>query len=98
MRRDVEFLLVGGALGLVVGVLLGLLFAPVEGRRLRGRIAQEAFRAADVARDLADKTEVVAGRLAGRVDRYLGREEEAAWKKVREIREGVDRYSQVNPI
>lgn len=96
MRRETEFFLIGGLIGLAVGALLGLLFAPVEGRRLRRRIADEAVRAADVARDLADKTEVAAGRLAGRVDHYLGRDEEAAWRKVQEIRDGVSRYSQAN--
>ena len=97
MRRDLEFLLIGGLVGIVLGAVLGLLFAPVEGRRLRRRIAEEAVRAADTAREIADKTEIVAGRLVGRVDHYLGRDEEAAWKKVKEIREGVDRYSQTNP-
>lgn len=97
MRRDVEFLLIGGAIGLLIGAFLGLLFAPVEGRRLRRRIADEAARAADAARELADRTENVAGRIAGRVDHYLGRDEEAAWRKVREIREGVSKYSEVDP-
>jgi gas vesicle protein len=92
-----EFLLIGGLIGLLLGALFGLLFAPVEGRRLRRRIADEANRAAGAARDLADRTEVVAGRIAGRMDHYLGRDEEAAWKKVKEIREGVNNYSQVNP-
>lgn len=98
MRRDLEFFLIGGFIGIVLGALLGLLFAPVEGRRLRRRIADEATRAAGAARDLADKTEAVAERIAGRVDHYMGRDEEAAWKKVREIREGVNRYSQANPV
>ncbi len=97
MRRDLEFFLIGGAIGLLIGALIGLLFAPVEGRRLRRRIADEAVKAADVARDIADRTEAVAGRFAGRVDHYLGRDEEAAWKKVREIREGVTAYSQATP-
>ncbi len=94
MRRDVEFFLIGSLVGLVLGAILGLLFAPVEGWRLRRRIADEANRAAGAAKDLADRTEVVAGRIAGRVDHYLGRDEEAAWKKVKEIREGVSKYSQ----
>jgi gas vesicle protein len=97
VRRDLEFLLIGGLIGVAVGGLLGLLYAPVEGRRLRRRIANEASRAAGVARDIADRTELVAGRLAGRVDHYLGRDEEAAWRKVQEIRDGVSRYSQTNP-
>jgi gas vesicle protein len=97
VRRDLEYFLIGSLVGLAVGAVIGLLFAPVEGRRLRRRIADEAIRAADAARDLADKTEDVAGRIVGRVDHYLGRDEEAAWRKVREIREGVSRYSQTDP-
>jgi hypothetical protein len=31
--------------------------------------------------------------LGERVDHYLGRDEEAAWRKVRELREGVSRYT-----
>jgi gas vesicle protein len=97
VRRDLEFFLIGGLIGLVLGAVVALLFAPVEGRRLRRRIADEANRAAGAARDLADRTEVVAGRIAGRVDHYLGRDEEAAWRKVKEIRDGVNRYSEANP-
>ncbi len=97
MRRDLEFFLIGGLVGIALGALLGLLFAPVEGRRLRRRLADEANRAADAAKGIASRTEEVAGRIAGRVDHYLGRDEEAAWKKVKEIREGVNRYSQTNP-
>jgi gas vesicle protein len=97
VRRDMEFLLIGGVIGLALGALLGLLFAPVEGRALRRRIANEATRAGGAARQIADRTGVAAGRIAGRVDHYLGRDEENAWKRVREIREGVNRYSQVDP-
>ncbi len=97
MRRDLEFFLIGALVGIVAGALLGVLFAPIEGRRLRRRIADEANRAAEAARELADRTEGAAARIAGRVDHYLGRDEEAAWRKVKEIREGVNRYSQTNP-
>ena len=58
----------------------------------------EARRAADVARDVADRAEVTAEVLGERVDHYLGREQEVAWRKVREIREGVDRYTQAQAL
>jgi len=84
-----------GALGLnVAGFLAGLLFAPASGNATRQRLADEALRAADVARALAEKAESAAEVLGGRVEHYLGRDEEVAWRKVREIREGVQRYTQ----
>jgi hypothetical protein len=51
-----------------------------------------------VAREVADRAEVTAEVLGGRVDHYLGREQEVAWRKVREIREGVDRYTQAQAL
>ena len=43
---------------------------------------------------LAEQAENAAELLGGRVEHYLGRDEEVAWRKVREIREGVQRYTQ----
>jgi gas vesicle protein len=80
-----------GALG---GVLAGLLLAPNSGQKTRERLANEALRAAELARNLAEKAEDAAEVLGGRVEHYLGRDEEIAWRKVREIREGVQKYSQ----
>ena len=54
----------------------------------------EALKAADLARSLADRAEYAAEVLGGRVEHYLGRDEEVAWRKVREIREGVQRFAQ----
>lgn len=83
--------LIAGALG---GVLAGLLLAPNSGQKTRERLANEALRAAELARNLAEKAEDAAEVLGGRVEHYLGRDEEIAWRKVREIREGVQKYSQ----
>jgi gas vesicle protein len=70
-----------------------LLFAPTSGTRTRKRLADEAFRAADVARSVAERAERAAEMLTGRVEHYLGRDEELAWRRVHEIREGVQRYT-----
>ncbi len=93
MRR-LEYFVMGTITGIVIGVLAGLLFAPSSGERTRRRLADEALRAADVARSVAERAEHAAEVFGGRVDRYLGRDEEVAWKKVQEIREGVQRYTQ----
>ncbi len=94
MKRNLEYLAIGLVVGAIVGFVAGLLFAPNSGHKTRQRLADEALRAADVARALAERAEHAAEVLGGRVDHYLGRDEELAWRKVREIREGVQRYTQ----
>jgi len=94
MRRNLEYLAIGIIVGAVGGFLAGLLLAPSSGQKTRQRLANEALRAADVARNLAEQAENAAELLGGRVEHYLGRDEEVAWRKVREIREGVQRYTQ----
>lgn len=84
---------IGVFTGLAVGVVGGLLLAPSSGVQTRRRLAQEAQRLAETARTVADRAEQTAHVLGDRVDHYLGRDEEAAWRKVREIREGVQRYT-----
>ena len=93
MKNRMEYFVIGLALGLLGGALLGILFAPATGNSTRRRLAMEARRAADVARVMAEKAEDAAGVLGGRVDHYLGRDEEVAWRKIHEIREGVQRYT-----
>lgn len=93
MRRNMEFLAIGVIAGAVAGFVAGLLVAPSSGAATRQRLAEEAHRAAEVARGLAERAEHVAERLGGRVDHYLGRDEEVAWRKVREIREGLQGYT-----
>ncbi|MDR3686461.1 MAG: YtxH domain-containing protein [Coriobacteriia bacterium] len=94
MRRNLEYLAIGIIVGAVGGFLAGLLIAPTSGQKTRERLANEALRAADVARSIAEQAENAAELLGGRVEHYLGRDEEVAWRKVREIREGVQRYTQ----
>ena len=84
----------GVLLGAVGGFMAGLLLAPSSGQKTRERLANEALRAAELARRVAEQAESAAEVLGGRVEHYLGRDEEIAWRKVREIREGVQRYTQ----
>jgi gas vesicle protein len=93
MQRKLEYFLIGILVGGVVGVVIGLLFAPSPGAQTRRRIADEASRVADAAREVAHRAEVVAETLGVKMDHYLGKDEEVAWRKVQEIREGVQRYS-----
>ena len=93
MKKNLEYFVIGAILGAVAGVVCGLLLAPSAGYKTRQRLAVEARRAADAARLLAEKAESAAELLGGRVDHYLGRDEEVAWRKVKEIREGVQRYT-----
>jgi gas vesicle protein len=91
--KKLEYFVIGLIVGGALGVVAGLLFAPDSGTRTRQRLTNEAARVADAARVVAERAESAAESLGLRMDHYLGREEEVAWKKVQEIREGVQRYS-----
>lgn len=91
--RGLEYFLIGMFVGGALGVLAGLLFAPDSGVRTRQKLANEATKVADAARMAAERAESVAETLGVKMDHYLGRDEEVAWRKVQEIREGVQRYS-----
>ncbi len=93
MRRNLEFLAIGLIAGAAVGFVAGLLVAPSSGAATRRRLASEAYRAAEIARSVAERAEHAAEVLSGRVDHYLGRDEEVAWRKVQEIREGLKGYT-----
>ena len=75
-----------------------MLLAPFSGGEMRRRVVDRTRRAVEVARDVADRAEVSAGAFGERVDHYLGRDEELAWRKVREIREGVERYTHAQTL
>lgn len=94
MRNKASYFLSGMLFGVLLGTVGALLFAPTTGSRTRRRIADEALRVADFARGIAERAEQTAEIFGERLDHYLGRDEEVAWRKVREIREGVERYSQ----
>lgn len=94
MRRSTGYILIGLIVGATCGFVAGLLMAPRSGAQTRRRLAAEAQRFADTARVVAERAERAAELLGEQVDHYLGRDEEVAWRKVREIREGVQRYTQ----
>jgi len=94
MRRNLDFLFIGMGIGVLGGILIGLLFAPQSGAKTRRLLVDEATRAAERARVIAERAEDAAEALGDRVDHYLGREQEVAWRKVKEIREGMQAYTQ----
>lgn len=98
MTQKMEYFVIGCFLGALTGLAAGLLFAPRRGEETRRRLAVGARRTAEVARGVADRAEATAEVLGERVDHYLGRDQEVAWRKVREIREGVDRYTQAQAL
>lgn len=95
MKRNLEYFVIGALVGAAAGLVAGLLVAPSSGASTRRKLADEALRAAEVAREIAERAERAAESLGGRVDHYLGRDEEVAWRRVRELREGVAGYTQV---
>jgi gas vesicle protein len=93
-----EYFVIGCITGGLMGVICGLLIAPSSGREMRRRLTMQALKAAETARVVADRAEQTAEALTERFDHYMGRDEEIAWRKVREIREGVDRYTQTQAL
>jgi gas vesicle protein len=92
-NRRIEYFIIGLLVGGVVGLLAGILVAPDRGVNVRRRLADEAARFAGVARHLAERADEVVESLGARIDHYLGKDEEVAWRKVHEIRQDVRRYS-----
>jgi gas vesicle protein len=91
--RGFAYLVIGVVVGATAGFVFGLMWAPRSGAQTRRRFAVEARRVAEVARAVAERAEAAAEVLGDRVDHYLGRDDEVAWRRVREIRAGVERYS-----
>lgn len=69
------------------------MFAPVSGIETRRRLAIEASRLQEAAKTAAGRAESAVEIVGSRMDHYLGRDEEVAWRKVQELRDGVQRYS-----
>jgi gas vesicle protein len=94
VRPDrLTYFVIGIFVGAAAGILAGLMFAPARGDETRRRLAEEASRLAETARIVAERAESAVENVGSRMDHYLGRDEEVAWRKVQEIRDGVQRYS-----
>lgn len=91
--KRLEYFLIGLFVGGTMGVIGGLLLAPEAGRQTRQRLLGEATRVADAARVLAERAEAAVEDVGSMVNHYLGRDEEVAWRKVQEVRNGVQGYS-----
>ncbi len=87
------YFVIGIFVGAAAGVIAGLMFAPAPGTETRRRLADEASRLGEAARSVAERAESAVETVGSRMDHYLGRDEEVAWRKVQEIRDGVQRYS-----
>jgi len=92
MSRRSDIFVAGTALGLAIGFVTGLLLAPVNGATTRKRIVNEAYCAIGAVRSLATQAEGLVWGMGRRVEHFLGKDEEIAWEKVRELREGVTRF------
>lgn len=94
MRFDrLTYFVIGVFVGVAAGILAGLMFAPASGGETRRRFTEEASHLVETARSVAERAESIVENVGSHMDRYLGRDEEAAWRKVQEIRDGVQRYS-----
>jgi len=91
--RCLPVFVIGLLVGVAAGALGALLVSPATGAETRRAIRMQLLGLADIAKNVADRAEVAADYLGDQVGRALGGEEEVAWRKVREIREGVQKYS-----
>ncbi len=98
MRRSLPAFIVGFVVGAALGSLGALLLSPSSGAETRRAIRGQLLTLADIAKNVADRAEVAADYLGDQVGRALGGDEEIAWRKVREIREGVARYSETQDV
>ena len=87
------YFIIGIFVGVAGGVIAGLMFAPASGSETRRRLAMEASRLQEAAKTVAERAESGVESVGSRIDHYLGRDEEVAWRKVQELRDGVQRYS-----
>ena len=85
---------IGLLVGLAAGALAALLVSPATGAETRRAMRLQLLGLADIAKGVARRAEDAADYLGDQVGRALGGEEEVAWRKVREIREGVAKYSE----
>jgi len=85
---------IGLLVGLAAGALAALLVSPATGAETRRAMRLQLLGLADIAKGVARRAEDAADYLSDQVGRALGGEEEVAWRKVREIREGVAKYSE----
>ena len=85
---------IGLLVGLAAGALAALLVSPATGAETRRAMRLQLLGLADIAKGVARRAEDAADYLSDQVGRALGGEEEVAWRKVREIREGVQKYSE----
>ncbi len=84
---------IGGILvGIGLGTLLGVLFAPVPGVECRRRLSARALIAAETGRTIARDAEQAVFRLGAKVDNLRGVDDDAVWRRVNEIRERVRTY------
>jgi gas vesicle protein len=91
--RCILIFAIGFVVGVAVGALAALLVSPATGADTRRAIRLQLLTLADAAKNVAERAENAADYLGDQVGRALGGEEDIAWRKVREIREGVQRYS-----
>jgi gas vesicle protein len=84
----------GVLVGIAVGSLGALLVSPATGAETRRAIRLQLLGLADLAKNVADRAETAADYLGDQVGRAFEGEEEVAWRKVREIRAGVQQYSE----
>lgn len=95
--RRLAFFSIGLTIGLLAGAVAALLLAPSSGAKTRRLLRRQLLQGAELARSLAEKAEWIAAALGQRMERCLGGDEERAWRRIKELREGVERYTESRP-
>ncbi|RJQ53210.1 MAG: YtxH domain-containing protein [Actinobacteria bacterium] len=92
-KREYEAFGAGMLSGMVLGAILGVLFAPSSGRVTRQRIATSAETAWEGAGRAVDASERVLAMVSGRVEEMLSLEERNVRRKLEELRADIEKLT-----
>ncbi len=92
-RREYEIFGVGMLSGLVLGAVIGLLFAPASGELTRKRIVAGAGNAWEGAGRAMEASEKALSMISSRIEEMLSLEERSVRRKLEELRADIEKLT-----